>query len=58
MQVKRSKRMTENQDGMSYLMLTNRDTNRFLWNTNWRKEILEDNRPTTPIETVVQEDDG
>ena len=50
--------MTENQDGMSYLMLTNRDTNRFLWNTNWRKEILEDNRPTTPIETVVQEDDG
>ena len=52
------KPITEKQDGISFLMLTNRNTNRFLWNTIWRKEILEDNRPNAPRETVGQEDDG
>lgn len=46
--------MSEKQDGMSYLMLTNRDTNRFLWNTKFRKEILEGNRPKNPLEPVEQ----
>lgn len=50
--------MDEKQDGMSYLMLTNRDTNRFLWNTKKRKAILEDNRPKKPLDPVEQEDDG
>jgi len=50
--------MSEKQDGMSYLMFTNRDTNRFLWNTKARKEILEENRPKEPLEPVEQEDDG
>ncbi len=50
--------MTKKQEGISYLMFTNRDTNRFLWKTKFRKEILEANRPKTPLEAVDQEDDG
>lgn len=50
--------MPEKQDGMAYLMFTNRDTNRFLWNTKFRKEILEEKRPKKPIEPDEQEVDG
>ena len=50
--------MSEKQDGISYLMFTNRDTNHFLWNTKVRKEILEANRPKEQLDQVEQEDDG
>jgi hypothetical protein len=50
--------MSEKQDGISYLMFTNRDTNHFLWNMKRRKEILEADRPKEPLDQVEQEDDG